>query len=487
MGNPLRLLIVEDSEDDALLEVRQLQDAGFEPDYRRVDSSETMRRAMEEGRWDIVIADYSMPHFSGLDALKIAKGEGRDIPFILVSGTIGEELAVEAMREGADDYIMKDSLSRLGPAVKRELKQSESRRARRYAEQALRESEEKYRTIIETALDGMLILGADGRIFEVNDAYCRMSGYAREYLTGMSITDVEVSNNRQDLGRRITDVLRAGSDRFEVEHRRKDGSQFPVAVSLSANQIGNETFVVAVVRDITDRKRTEQKLLDYQAKLKSLTAELVLAQERERRRIAVGVHDQIGQKMALAKLETQSLMGAVSDAGITASLSKTCKLMEQVVHDARSLTFELSNPVLYEIGLDAAIESWLDEHVPDGAQLNYSVVSHPSPLRPELKMRIILFAVVRELLANVAKYAGASHVNVNIQDDDERITVEVKDDGVGFDVAQLDLSIKETGGFGLFHARERVEYLGGTLKIASSPGKGTHINIAIPYEQNVAS
>lgn len=487
MGAPLRLLIVEDSEDDALLEVRQLQEAGYEPDYLRVDSADGMKKALEEDSWQIVIADYSMPRFSGLDALRIARSGGRDIPFILVSGTIGEELAVEAMREGADDYIMKGSLGRLGPAVERELKQAESRRARRYAERALRESEEKYRTIIKTALDGMLMLGADGRIFDVNDSYCGMSGYTREHLTGRSVADVEVNENSEDITQRITEVLKTGSNRFEARHRRKDGSEFPVAVSLSAGRIGNETFVIAIVRDITENKKTERRLLDYQARLKSLTAELVLAQERERRRIAVGVHDQIGQKMALAKLETQSLMGTVSDEGTMASLSKTCKLMEQVVRDAHSLTFELSNPVLYELGLDAAIESWLDEHIPAGSKLKYSVVSDPSPLRPEIKTRIILFAVVRELLANVAKYAGASRVRVNICDNNGRIIVDVEDDGVGFDVAQLELSTRESGGFGLFHSRERVEYLGGEFKITSAPGQGTHIAIVIPYEQNVAS
>lgn len=486
MGQPLRILIVEDIEDDALLEVRQLREAGYEPEHLRVDSPEAMIQAIEQRSWDIVIADYSMPRFSGLDALRIAKGKGRDIPFILVSGTIGEELAVEAMRAGADDYIMKDSLSRLGPAVERELKQAESRRARRCAEQALRKSEEKYRTIIKTALDGMLMLNPNGEISDVNDSYCRMSGYTRQELAGMSIADIEVHENYQDAMKHIAEARKAGSKRFEARHRRKDSTEFPVAVSLSAGQIGDETFFIAIIRDTTEPKQTERRLLDYQARLKSLTAELVLAQERERRRIAVGVHDQIGQKMALAKLETESLMSNVSDTQITASLTKTCRLIEQVVHDAHSLTFELSNPVLYEIGLDAAIESWLDDHITAGSKLKYSVVSDPSPLRPDLKTRIVLFAVVRELLANVAKYAGATRVQVSIRDDNGRITIHVEDDGVGFDVSRLERAVKETGGFGLFHAQERVEYLGGTFTITSAPGKGTRICISIPYEQDVA-
>src|SRR4051812_38396163 len=134
---PLRVLIVEDSENDALLLVEHLRDGGYEPDFRRVDSAEALARALE-AEWDMVIADYTMPGFSGTAALSIVRSRGLDVPFIFVSGTIGEDIAVGAMKNGADDYIIKNNLNRLIPAINRELRDAEVRRERTRAEQRIR-------------------------------------------------------------------------------------------------------------------------------------------------------------------------------------------------------------------------------------------------------------------------------------------------------------------------------------------------------------
>ncbi len=143
MGKTLRILIVEDSQDDALLVVQELRRSGYEPSFERVDQGPALRAALGAGRWDVVIADYSMPHFSGLAAIAIVREAGFDVPVIVVSGAIGEETAVAAMRAGANDYVMKDRLARLGPAVERELRETEERRGRRVAEAALHKTEQE--------------------------------------------------------------------------------------------------------------------------------------------------------------------------------------------------------------------------------------------------------------------------------------------------------------------------------------------------------
>ncbi len=618
MAQDIRILIVEDSEDDALLMLRELQKGGFQIQHLRVDRAEPLRRALHEGKWDIVIADYAMPHFSGLEALRITRMHAGNIPFILVSGKIDEQTAVEAIRAGANDYIVKDHLPLLGPAVRRELRQVEARGQRRRTEEALREQEARLRSIYLVAPVGIGLV-CDRILMDVNDRLCRMTGYSRDELTGESarilyctqdeyervgrdkykemreagtgtietrwkrrdgtVIDVLLSSTpldprndragvtftalditqrkhaiealarnehllrtiidstndamisidatgaiclfnpaaetmfgwkkREMLGKTLDvlmpDPLRTQHEEFvqnyfatgkpdgaigrtcEVTALRKDGTEFPIAISLSAARCNDEKLVIAIVRDITERKRNERRILEYQTKLKKLTSELVLAQERERRRIAVGVHDQIGQKMALVKLQTQSVMAGVANEDVVTSLNNTCELMDQVVQDAHSLTFELSNPVLYEIGLDAAIESWLGQHVEHGSKLKYSVSSNPTPLRPDIKLRVILFTVVRELLANVIKYASATRLTVHMEHRGAVVGVEVEDNGVGFDPAQLDRSVTKSGGFGLFHAQERIEYLGGTFTIDSSPGKGTRIRIEVPLRQDVVS
>ncbi|MGB9578410.1 MAG: response regulator, partial [Halothiobacillaceae bacterium] len=145
----LRVLLVEDNPDDALLALRAVQGAGYDVQSKRIETPEELRTALTDGQWDAVLADYSLPHFSATDALALVQEMGLDMPFIVVSGEIGEEEAVQLMRDGAADYIMKDHLSRLGPALQRELREAEERRHKRDAEQALAKSEERYRLLYE--------------------------------------------------------------------------------------------------------------------------------------------------------------------------------------------------------------------------------------------------------------------------------------------------------------------------------------------------
>ena len=149
MSRPLRMLIVEDSEDDTLLLVRELRRGGYDPTFERVETAEGMNAALEKHQWDIVIADYAMPQFSAIDALGLFKEKGLEAPFFIVSGAIDEETAVAAMRAGAHDYIMKDHLGRLIPAIDRELRQAEVRRQRERAENAMKKAHDELEQRVE--------------------------------------------------------------------------------------------------------------------------------------------------------------------------------------------------------------------------------------------------------------------------------------------------------------------------------------------------
>jgi len=262
MERPLRVLVVEDSEDDVLLMVRTLKKGGFDPVHERVETAEDMLSALSGGPWDVILCDYKMPRFSGLRALEIFRETGIDIPFILVSGTIGEEVAVEAMKAGAHDYIMKDRLQRLVPAIERELKEAGMRQGRRQVEQALRMAEAKYSTIVENALEGIYQSTPEGRFLTVNPAMARIYGYdsPEELIAGVSDIGAQLYTDPADRREVMCRMARDGflSD-FEVQHRRKDGSA--VWVSLNARAVKDETgaivYLEGVVANITDRKRLE--------------------------------------------------------------------------------------------------------------------------------------------------------------------------------------------------------------------------------------
>src|ERR1019366_8443588 len=177
MGTVLRALIVEDSFDDAALVLLELRRGGYEVVFERVETAENMNAALERAEWDVVLSDYSMPRFTALHALEVLKNRQVDIPFIIISGTIGEETAVNAMKAGAQDYLIKGKLARLVPALERELRDAQIRRHRRQAEEALRQSEERFRQIAETIDEVFWI--ADASISEmlyVSPAYERVWG-----------------------------------------------------------------------------------------------------------------------------------------------------------------------------------------------------------------------------------------------------------------------------------------------------------------------
>jgi PAS domain S-box-containing protein len=352
---------------------------------------------------------------------------------------------------------------------------------RKHMEEALRVSEERYRLLFEQSPIGIKLSTPNGKLVSANKAMEEITGYSISELKKINLADTY--KNPEDRTALLAALKREGSMvNYPVQLKRKDGTPYAALLNISSVHFDGNDLLQTTCIDITERKKVEKEILDYQARLKTLASELLLAGERERRRIAVGVHDQIGQQLALLKLELQSLGELVSDNSVCSSLDKTCGLMDQIIGDARSLPFELSNPVLYEIGVDAAVESWIGQHIPKESRLKYKVISKPSPMKPEVETSIVLFGVIRELLTNIVKHANANMLQVHIQESGQTIQVSIEDDGIGFEWPKLDSPIGETGGFGLFNARERIEYLGGSFEIKSKPGQGTCVRISVPVK-----
>jgi PAS domain S-box-containing protein len=253
VNEPRRVLLVEDSADDAELVVRALRRDGCELRYERVDTPEAMRAALVNGSWDLVIADYAMPRFNGLAALKMLRETGLDLPFILVSGTVGEEVAVEAMKCGADDYVLKSNLARLPMAVERELRDSEVRVERNRAEA-------RYRSLVERLPVGLFRISPAGDILEFNPALIDMLGFQ----DGDSLKKADVAElwlRPLERARFEAVIEREGVVKnFEMEMRRRDGSiiwceQSARAVYDAAGKVGHWEGVLV---DVTSRKLAEE-------------------------------------------------------------------------------------------------------------------------------------------------------------------------------------------------------------------------------------
>jgi two-component system, cell cycle sensor histidine kinase and response regulator CckA len=261
MNKGLKVLVVEDSEADAELLLHELSKAGYKPTARRVDSAAAMESALRQDDWDLIISDYVLPQFSGLEALKILQKRNLDIPFLVVSGKIGEEVAVEALKAGADDYLLKDRLARLPSAIERELQEADQRRKQREADEALRESEERYRRLVESSPEATCICAA-GHFVYVNPACVKLFGAKSPIdLIGKPFVD-QVDPNYRDLVGEYLRQAAAGSDGPLLEHRVQRFDNSTVIVEMVARSISyhREQAVQIICRDITARKFMDEQL-----------------------------------------------------------------------------------------------------------------------------------------------------------------------------------------------------------------------------------
>ena len=266
INHRLKLLVIEDNASDFRLLARFLEQNGVTAACHRVDSATTLAAALEEPGWDLVLADYDLPGFDFAEALHLVRLAKPDIAVIVVSGKIGEERVVEVMSQGVADYVFKDHLDKLPPAIQKVLEDGESRRGYKAAEAGLRASEDRYRSLVEQAADGIFVSDAQGRYLDVNSAGAQMLGYSRDEILRMTIPDVVA---REQMARVPGEVARleVGDVALsEWRFRRKDGSEFPGEVSARQLPDGR---LQAILRDVTQRRQAERALHESAERLRA--------------------------------------------------------------------------------------------------------------------------------------------------------------------------------------------------------------------------
>ena len=268
----LRVLMVEDYPEDAELVERELTRTGYQLSVLRVVTAAAMQQALAAHAWDVIISDYNVPSFGALPALRELKHSGRDIPFIVLSGVISDEVAVAAMRAGAHDYLRKDNLSRLLPAIEREMQEAATRRKNRQMEAALRENDQRLRATFNYVAIGIAEIDIQGRIVAVNERICQILGYRREEMLHMSVEDLTVLDDRAHIHHVHTRISQGLAETLAYEkcYLKHDGSPLWVRVTVSGVRDAQRRvlYSISTIEDITDRKNSETERREVEDKLR---------------------------------------------------------------------------------------------------------------------------------------------------------------------------------------------------------------------------
>jgi PAS domain S-box-containing protein len=428
MSEMLHILIIEDMPTDAELCEREVRKALPESRFLRVETREDFLAALETFEPALIISDYKLPRFDGLTALTLALERVPQTPFIILTGSMNEETAVACMKAGAWDYVIKEHIRRLGPAVLAALEQKHVRRERRKADEALRESEERHRDILRTAMDGVWLVDEQGKLLGVNESYCRMSGYSEQELLTMRISELEAAETEDKVVAHIKNIIARGEDRFESRHRRKDGSILDVEVSVKCRPT-KEVRLVAFLHDITERKLAEDQLRksveQLRRSMQTTIQVLVMAVEIKdpytagHQRRMTGLARTMATEMGLPseKIEGLRLAGIIHDIGKitlpTEILSKPTKLSAIELSLIREHV-RLGHDILKDVESPWPLAEMVLQHHErtDGS-------GYPRGLKGEeilIEARILAVADVVEAMASHRPYRAALGLNAALEE-----------------------------------------------------------------------
>lgn len=478
----LRFLLLEDDPIDAELVQLELQKALIVFDARRVQTREEFERELKIFAPDIILADYSLPQFTAIDALKMLHEQQSEIPLILVTGSQSEDVAVECLKQGASDYILKQSLARLPSAILNVLKKQKVEREKREAERALQQSEERFRLLFANNPLPLFVFDVDSlKLIEVNDAAIHHYGYSREEFLQMWITDLWLLNDLPAIQPEIQQLKKNSAVRGFWTHRRKDHEERHVHVEMQRIEFPGRNAALLVAHDITEQKRGEEKLRASREQLRALSGHLQSIREEERARIAREIHDELGQLLTALSMDASWLQKKLSQVEpslakpMKAQLTSMINMIDSAIQQVRKIAAELRPRVLDDLGLVPAIE-WQVQEFQARTGIRCRLFTNTEEIHLDQELATAVFRILQESLTNIARHAYATRAEITLNVAPDRLLLEVRDDGVGIsnDV------IGSPSSLGLLGMKERATLLGGSLTVKGEHKQGTTVTVEIP-------
>jgi two-component system cell cycle sensor histidine kinase/response regulator CckA len=475
--------MIEDSEDDALLLTKELERGGYAPEVKRVETKEEMSDALDKSEWDVIIADYKLPEFSGLGALRVMQEKNIDLPFLIVSGGMEEEIAVEVMKAGAQDFITKGKLMRLSTAIDRELGEVEIRKDRKKVEIALKESEEKYHMFFENAADLIAVVTPEGRFLDLNKKFEEESGYSRDEMKGKNVFTCGI------IAKEFVPRLMAAMGKIligkeppviEVEGMTKKGERVPYEVKgIPLRKEGKIIAIQATLRNLTYRKKVEtsQRLAQLGEMMADMAHEIKNPLQVISGRAQILLMEESKKEDIREGLET-----------ICEQCDRTNDLIQRFLYFSKPSKGDFKEVDINE-SLDYVLH--LIEH--PYSLKNIKIRKEYMPLPPMVKIdEKRMHEVFLNLVNNSADAMPAGGtITVRTQKGGENLCIDIQDTGSGIEEENLKrvfdsfFTTKEKGtGLGLPLCYSIVKAHEGDLKFTSEVGKGTIATIHLPISKD---
>ncbi len=495
MSTDIRVLQIEDSPDDAELMLRMLKKAGFLVYSERIETAAEMRQLLARQQWDVIVADYRLPNFDAPAALNVLQESGKDIPFIVVSGAIGEDVAVEMMRSGAHDYLLKDRLERLAPAVEREIQAARIRRQHRQAQEDRSAAHSELAAISSNAPVMLLVVNAELRVEKLNNMAARLSGRPLHELLGAPLGDVIGCAHGSDasaacgsskhcaecaIHKSVASAIQDAISDESIELWRPAASGDPrqdrcYMVSIAPLALGSNRKALICVQDVTAQKQTERALRETVDRLElALVERAVLFQE---------VHHRVKNNLQIIASLLAMQARAMQDPDSAGKLRDTEQRVKAMamVHEQLYAQKEIGS-----VDLATYIRTLAPQLVsthPGDASITLRLDLMPTWLT--LEQSIPCGLILTEFITNALKYAypeGKGEIVVRLSSDSSAVELAVSDTGVGL---PGDFDLKNSRSLGLTIVKALTRQIGGSLEIGPPPGCAFTVHIPRDSEKSV--
>lgn len=481
--NALKLVIIEDEEAHFTLMKRAITRELPQVSIYYFTDAETCLRRFDEVSPDIVVTDYLIPEMNGIEFLKILKERGEDIPVIIITGQGNENIAVQAMKLGAWDYLVKSpEFFTLLPAVidkvAREWKLKES----------LHESERRFQDLAERTAEWIWEVDRKGRYAYSNPVVQKILGYRPDELIGKPYYTLLHLENGKPVREYISRIAAQKKilSAIELYARHKEGYEVILETSAAPvlDKAGHLAGYRGIHRDITSRKLAEEALKKSERNLRDLSLRLLSAQEEERKHVAKELHDSIGQTLAAIMVHSRNVLMQLSEGKGEASTSKPLEsllsMVKSAIMELRRIQGNLWPAILDDLGLLKTIEEFCQEYEEVYSEIRVEIAIGVEENEVPSCLKIVIYRIIQEAFNNIAKHSGADLATIFLEKAAQRLNLNITDNGAGFDVDAVSPRNASRPGLGLSSMKERAELSGGRFEVHSVPGQGTNVRCAWP-------